>query len=599
MLERFHHKFQVCLTVLGPYKIVAIALLFVMLFAALFEAIGLSLVIPFIGIILGHETAGSESKAISNFNQLFSEYVSAEMRVLGICVVILAIFVIKNLFVYVRSVMTVYFQNSLRKYWSARILDKYIHAEYDYIISKKRGALINNLINEPMIASKFMGKLTNYFSKMFVALAIYLMLLIVNWQFTLFLSIVIVLVLAFFWKMSRKVADVVGKKRLALLQKITAEGEESLNAIRQVKLFSIENKILKEFSGKFHVLKKLLVKLGVYKSIPVPFGEILIIFGFVSVLIYFEYIGDISIADMLPMMAFAIVTSQKLYENVSALVTDRMWFLAYVPAVEVVSNILTGKEIKKEELTDGIKIGQLQDDIVFENVSFSYDNRKMILKNLNLRIPRNKIAVVTGKSGSGKSTLVDLLCGLYKGYEGKIKIGNIELSELDLSNWRGMIGFVSQDTFLFNSSVRENIALGKQNCGEEDVVRAAELANASEFIERLSEGYDTVLGDRGLKVSGGQRQRITIARALVRKPQLLIFDEATSSLDTESERLIQESIEGLRDTKTIIIISHRLATIKNADLIYVLNNGSLIESGTYDELLNKQGFFCSIALQQA
>ncbi len=168
----------------------------------------------------------------------------------------------------------------------------------------------------------------------------------------------------------------------------------------------------------------------------------------------------------------------------------------------------------------------------------------------------------------------------------------------NLSSLRKIIGFVSQDTFLFNTSIRENILIGKHTSTEEEMVQAAKQANIHEFIMTLPKGYDTVLGDRALNVSGGQRQRITIARALVRDPQLLIFDEATSSLDSESEKLIQESIEELRNNKTIIIISHRLSTIKNADLIYVLDKGEIIESGTYKALMNKQKLFSRMVLEQ-
>jgi len=204
-----------------------------------------------------------------------------------------------------------------------------------------------------------------------------------------------------------------------------------------------------------------------------------------------------------------------------------------------------------------------------------------------------------GKSGCGKSSLVDLLCGLYKGYKGKIIIGDTELRKLSLSSWRKTIGFVSQDTFLFNESVRENILLGKHDASEEEIKAAARMAYSHEFIENLSKGYDTVLGDRGQKLSGGQRQRITVARALIRSPELLIFDEATSALDSESERLIQQSIEDLSECKTIIIISHRISTVKNADVIYVMDKGCIIESGTYEELMEKRGLFQSMALQQS
>lgn len=598
MLKHFYHKSQAFLTILGPYKKITLILFFLMIFTAFFEVIGLSLLIPLTGVILDNKMIEGGSKVILLYNRVFLEYVSEDKRVLMICGVILTIFLLKNTLIYVNSVMAKYFQNSLRKYWSASILDKYIYAEYDYIISEKRGALINNLINEPTTAAKFMAQLVTFFSSLFVVLSIYVMFLVVNLYLTLSLTIIITVVFTLYWTASRKVADFVGKKRLKLIQKITAEGEQSLNAIRQVKLFNIEDKILKEYSRQFNVLKNLLVKLSLYHNIPAPLGEILIVSGFVITLLYFKYISNISVNTIFPIMIFVVISAGKMYQNVSVLVASKLWLRAYVPSVRLVSQILANKEIKREELSQGMRVEQLTGDIIFQDISFSHSNSVAVFKDLNLRILKNKVTAIVGKSGSGKSTLVDLLCGLYKGYEGRIMIGNYELQELNLSSWRKMIGFVSQDTFLFNTSVRENVLVGNGAASDEDMVVSCKIAHAHDFIENMPKGYDAVLGDRGLKLSGGQRQRLTIARALVRAPQLLIFDEATSSLDTESERLIQESIESLRDTKTIIIISHRFSTIKNADLIYVLDDGHIIESGTYDELMAKQGFFNNMTLQQ-
>jgi len=599
MFKRLLNRIRLIVSTFGPYKKYALLLFFVMIIAASCEAIGLGLIIPFFTILLGENATAVNIKAVSYFNQLFTQIVPENQRLIGISVILFIIFLFKNIFIYLSQVLSVHFHNSLRKYWSAKIMERYIQAEYDFIISQKRGTLINNLINEPMVASKFMGQLAEYILRAVVALSIYSVMLIANWQVTLLMTLVVFLILGVIWKSSTQFSLATGKKRLALNQEIAAEGEQSLNGIRQVKLFSLESDVNKSFSKKYNDLKRILVKLGMYQHLPAPIGETFIIFGLVLALIYFEYFSSSSVLAVLPLLAFLATTSQRLYRHVAAVISGRILLLSYIPALKLVHTLINKEEIRREDLSKGIAIHQLSGDIVFEDVDFSYEDSSPLFKGLNFRIPKNKITAIAGKSGSGKSSLVDLLCGLYKGYKGRIMIGDTELRELNLSSWRKKIGFVSQDTFLFNESVRTNILLGKHDASEDEIKKAARMAYSDEFIELLPKGYATVLGDRGQKLSGGQRQRITVARALIRSPELLIFDEATSALDSESERLIQQSIEDLSESKTIIIISHRISTVKNADIIYVLDNGCIVESGTYEELLDKKGLFHGMALQQS
>lgn len=599
MFKRFFNKIRLLWSTFGPYKKYALVLLFIMIVAASCEAIGLGLIIPFLGILLGDSTYTESIKVVSYFNKLFTQIVPENQRVIGISIIIIIIFLLKSTFTYLSSVLSVHFHNSLRKFWSAKIMKRYLHAEYDYIISQKRGALINNLINEPMVASKFMGQFADCILRSIGALSIYSVMLIANWQVTLLLTLLIFLILGFFWKASTRFSLATGKKRLALNQEIAAEGEQALNGIRQVKLFSLEDNVHTSFSKKFNDLKTILVKLGMFQHLPGPLGEAVVIFGLVLALIYFEYISSESVISVLPFLAFLGTTSQRLYRHIAAVLSGRIMLLSYIPALKLVHTLISKEHIKREDLSKGITINQLSGDIIFKEVDFSYDDSSPLFKGLNLHIPKNKITAIAGKSGSGKSSLVDLLCGLYKDYRGKIMIGDTELRKLNLSSWRKTIGFVSQDTFLFNETVRENILLGKHDASEEEIKTAARMAYSHDFIETLPKGYATILGDRGQKLSGGQRQRITVARALIRSPELLIFDEATSALDSESEKLIQKSIEDLSERKTIILISHRISTIKNADIIYVLDEGRIIECGTYKELIDKKGLFQNMALQQS
>lgn len=241
---------------------------------------------------------------------------------------------------------------------------------------------------------------------------------------------------------------------------------------------------------------------------------------------------------------------------------------------------------------------ELKIGVELKDLSFEYQAGVPVLRNLNLSFPKGKMLALVGKSGSGKSTLIDILMGFYEPLDGSIEVDGYNLNELNLSDYRSRIGYVPQEPYLFHLSIRDNITWGVDKFSEEQVEEAARLAGAHEFITKLSEGYETMVGDRGVKLSGGQRQRISLARAIIRNPDILILDEATSALDSESEKLIQASIEQLSKKMTIIAVAHRLSTIQASDIIYVMDEGRLIESGNYGELMKKEASFYELAKLQ-
>jgi ABC-type multidrug transport system fused ATPase/permease subunit len=293
-----------------------------------------------------------------------------------------------------------------------------------------------------------------------------------------------------------------------------------------------------------------------------------------------------------------------------------LWSL--LRALPLVGSLLQGKSIihnfipSYEQLTrlqheaeatcqpsGGAPFVGLKEEIVFTDVHFSYTGRAAALANVSMRIPRGSMVALVGESGSGKSTIADLLLGLLDPGSGSIHVDGISLAELDLNAFRERVGYVSQESFLFHASIRDNLLWATPEATQEEILRACSLANADGFIGQLAEGLNTVVGDRGVRLSGGQRQRLALARALLREPDLLILDEATSALDTESERLIQQSIEEISKRTTILIIAHRLSTITGVDYIYVLQQGRISEEGTYAELSNRTGVLQRmVALQQ-
>lgn len=257
--------------------------------------------------------------------------------------------------------------------------------------------------------------------------------------------------------------------------------------------------------------------------------------------------------------------------------------------MERVDKILKA-EIEIKEKSNPVRINSFEHDIEFRHVSFRY-GQQWVLRDINLVIPKGKTVALVGQSGSGKSTLVDLIPRYYDVQEGEVLIDGINVKDLDIHDLRQLIGNVNQEAILFNDTFYNNITFGVENATREDVVRAAKIANAYDFIMTSEKGFDTGIGDRGGRLSGGQRQRVSIARAILKNPPILILDEATSALDTESERLVQDALERLMKSRTTVAIAHRLSTVKNADEICVLHEGRIVERGTHDELLKIDGYY--------
>jgi ATP-binding cassette subfamily B protein/subfamily B ATP-binding cassette protein MsbA len=259
-------------------------------------------------------------------------------------------------------------------------------------------------------------------------------------------------------------------------------------------------------------------------------------------------------------------------------------------SMERVDEIL-GAENPITDGEKGVEIADMEEGIEFKDLYFSYDGERDVLKNISLKIPKGKTVALVGQSGSGKSTMVDLIPRYYDVERGEITIDGVNVKDMKVKSLRGLIGNVNQEAILFNDSFYNNITFGVENATMEQVIEAAKIANAHDFIMETENGYDTNVGDRGCRLSGGQRQRISIARAILKNPPILILDEATSALDTESERLVQEALERLMKTRTTIAIAHRLSTIKNADEICVMRDGEIVERGKHDELLKLGGVY--------
>ncbi|RAJ03987.1 ATP-binding cassette, subfamily B, MsbA [Chitinophaga skermanii] len=382
-----------------------------------------------------------------------------------------------------------------------------------------------------------------------------------------------------------------------MLGKILNVSEESLGAVRVIQGFNGQTFMQRKFEQVNRQFTKVSRALFNQRELASPISEILGIFIVVALIIYGGSLilgGDSELSGS-KFIAYLGLYSQILQpaKNISSAITGLQKGLV---AGERIFKVLDEPEMIVEK-PNAQSIDSFQSDIHYNNISFKYEQSN-VLHNIDLKIEKGKMVALVGRSGSGKSTMADLLPRFYDVTEGKITIDGKDVRDLKLHDLRDLMGTVSQEAILFNDSIFNNIAFGQPDAKPGDVINAAKIANAHEFIHQMEQGYETNIGDRGMKLSGGQRQRLTIARAIFKNPPILILDEATSALDTESEKLVQEALENLMKSRTTIVIAHRLSTIQYADEIIVLEKGEIVERGTHDELLAKQGTYKKLVEMQ-
>lgn len=595
------------------WKYLAASIVFT-IFSALLDGASIYLSIPLLDTLFQQRGVGSKGTVeqitsniqtrmtghneTSNWISQFINEITAELKafifsgdvsdvLLKICTLIIVTFLGKNLFGYLQAYFLAHVEQGMVRNLRNQAYQHIHKLPMSYFKNEKTGNLISRIMNDvnainTSVSAVFLNLIREPL-KIIVFLGIAIA---ISWQLTLFSLVVLpfsLVIISYIGLILRKQSGLIQAKMSDLTNRLY----ETITGVKIVKAFGMEEYENKKFYDETQSFFKLSLKITRIRNIASPTTEFLsVIVG--VVIIYFgaqlvlidktisasQFIGFLfAIFQLMPPIKELSSINNRIQESSAA--ADRIFeILDTQPNIKNVDN--------------PISINDFKESIEFEHVSFKYDDsEELVLNDINFKVEKGKIIAIVGSSGAGKTTLVDLIPRFYDPTEGRILLDGIDIKKIRLEDLRKLMGIVTQETVLFNESVRNNIAYGLTDCSEEKIIEAAKAANAHNFIMELPHKYDTIIGEKGTKISGGQRQRISIARALLKNPPIMIFDEATSALDNESEVLVQEAIERLMHDRTVFVIAHRLSTIRNADRIIVIEKGTIVQDGKHEELLNE------------
>jgi len=578
--------------ILWPRRWHLAAVILLILLTSLLEGIGFSLIVPMMQVFMSDQVgAGTAPVVFRAYQSSLATYsIEGRLAVLGLALV--TVFGLKNGLQYLREALSTRLWLGIGAEGRLRVTAQILRRPYRYFLDQKQGTLVQHLYHEPHYMAVALQVVVDQTANILAVAVLVALLVFVSWEVTAVVFTFGALYGYAMWRLSKRV-QAGGEER----QKVEAEAvallTEMTAGIRQVKIFSVEGRIQEMYAKWLRLFQELSVRHCLAMISPYRVTEMFWI-GVLSLLLFLPALGVIGdFHAILPVVAVFTAVAFRVGPYVSRISQGWLSIKFYLPAIRLVGELL--EEPTPIEQPQGTKpVRGLCRAIEFHDVSFSYGDKQPALSHVSMRFNRSETTAIIGPSGGGKSTLVDLLVRLYKPSSGLITVDGIDLQEYDLASWRAVIGFVSQDTFIFHGSIRDNIAFAQPGASFEEIQLVARQANAHDFIVRCPQGYETIVGDRGLKLSGGERQRIAIARALIRQPQILIFDEATSALDNQSEALIQEAITAIASDRTVILIAHRLSTVVQADKIIVLENGMVVEEGTHDALLKEGGVYSTL-----
>lgn len=576
--------------VLRPFRARFVFVLFVFVLSAVMETLGIGAIMPFLSVVVGGETG--QGAAASWFQDAFGT-LSADERLLAVGSGLIAVYFLRSAVILLSEYQSARFTNELREYWSSRIFRNYLYGDALDLVKQKHGHFINAMVNEPIYAAKGIAAILDISVSALVSSSILAFLIFLNGKVTMVALGIIALGVGGLWRVSKRYAGAVGKERILLNQQISVLIAEAVGGIKQIKVFSIESRVLSEMKERLRVLMRKLNLFALVNASPRAAGEFLVVAVMVGALFAGRFLLRADLRSLLPEMGVFAVSFMKVFSLASLVLAKRMEIATYWPSVLLVHE--AAAQEPRERHDPGATEGGLRRSLEAADLVFDFPDGARVLDRVSFSVSAGEIVGLAGRSGSGKSTICDLIAKLFAPTSGRLEADGVPLDSIGLSQWRSRIGYVSQDTFLFNASVADNIAIGAPQATRDRIEAAARMADADAFIRALPCGYETVVGSGGTGLSGGQRQRIALARAFLRAPDLLILDEATSALDAESEARIFESLRGKNVGMTVILVTHRLTTLRGVDRVIFLENGKIVEQGSFEALRVAGGAFQSLA----
>jgi ABC-type multidrug transport system fused ATPase/permease subunit len=580
---------------LKPYKM-HIAVLFILaLLVGGLEAINIAAIYPILSTAF--EVGAEQSNLILSLLGGAAGLLPIGDEFIAYCIVFLIIAILTSAakFAFIR--FRINLSVNLAKDNQNEVYYRYATADYQYFIDHKEGELLYNASTAPLRVTSLVTSITELMAQVVLSISVLALLFSLSWQGT---CAALVIGLGYYYlarSLGQRISYYSAQKELDSQKAINVMLNESVGGIKQVKVFLAVESWIKRFHDIVSTRWHYFGRRSVYEQV-LPVILVLILYLSVGIIpLIIKLVSPANFTQLIPTFGTFAMALFRLFYIVGASGGLLMGIMAVIPDCEAVYSVL--KE-RTSQIRDGKKeLASFKSSIKLNNVSFAYKGRNRVVEDISVTFEKGKTTAIVGRSGSGKTTIINLLLRLFEPDKGEIMIDGADIKEYKLSSWLSKIGYVSQETFIFNDSTEKNITFRSDRFTHKDVVQAAENADAHTFIStELPEGYGTMVGDRGVRLSGGQRQRIAIARAIIRKPDIWIFDEATNALDNVSEVSVQNSINKIARDHTVIVIAHRLSTIFNADKIIVLENGRLVEEGTHEELLKNRGAYWNLYKSQ-
>jgi subfamily B ATP-binding cassette protein MsbA len=593
---------------ISEYKSDAFLYILFIVLSIIFSLASLGMLFPFLEMLFNGDKAGTsglisttDSATVRYVRRLLVESINSprgkEGTLAWICTFIIISIFFKNLFLYLAYRILNPLKNKIVNRLRDELYEKVLHLPIGFFTEKKKGDVISRMTNDVgEVEASVIGTLEGWVRDPLSIVITLITLLIISVPLTLFVLVCIPVVGFVIGRITKSLKKQSQDVAIHYSESVSIL-DETLSGLRVIKAFNSELLLKKRFFDNNETLLTVKNKIGYRRDLASPMSEFLGVIIF-TLILYFG--GVLVLSNRFALTGSLLLTYLAVFYNLinptKTLSTSFSNMRKGAAAIDRIEEILKTKNTVDDN-ENGKQLQSFNNSIELKNVSFAYDGVE-VLKNINLKIEKGKTVALVGSSGAGKSTLADLIPRFHDVSSGELLIDGINIKDYSLKSVREQISIVTQEPILFNDSIVNNIRIGKQGASIDEIKEAAKVANAYNFITKKENGFDTNIGDRGNKLSGGERQRLTIARAVVKNPPILILDEATSSLDTESERLVQDAINQMMQNRTSIVIAHRLSTIRHANEIIVLQKGEIVERGSHDELMKRQGYYYRLIQMQ-